>query len=36
MHTYNATKRNAAVCMIIAPSPAGFEVFMHLAQNQFS
>lgn len=33
---YNATKRNAAVCMMMAPSPAGFDVFRHLAENQFS
>lgn len=26
----------AAVCITITPSPAGFEVFIHLALNQFS
>lgn len=34
--TYSVTKRNEAVCKTIAPSPAGFDVFMHLAQNPFS
>lgn len=34
--SYSATKRNDGVLYTIAPSPAGFEVFMHLPQNQFS
>lgn len=34
--SYNATKRNAEVCMMMAPSPAGFDVVRDLAQKQFS
>lgn len=36
LDAYRATKIYAAVCITIAPSPAGFDVFMHLALNQFS
>lgn len=36
IYAYRATKIYAAVCITIAPSPAGLEVFMHLALNQFS
>jgi hypothetical protein len=36
LYTYRATNIYAAVCKTIAPSPAGFDVFMHLALNQFS
>lgn len=35
-HTYSATRRKNDVCRTIAPSPAGFDEFIHLAENQFS
>jgi len=36
LYAYRATKIYAAVCITITPSPAGFDVFIHLALNQFS
>lgn len=36
MFSYKATNKKDGVLNTIAPSPAGFEVFIHLPQNQLS